>query len=109
MANYSRSGNRAIERRIPRPITGQQHQQSGGYRAPALPRDLPAIVQTARLARSALMINAVAELAEFAGTHENTVVHPNRLKGFTLRAEGHHFAGPGFGKLLFFDVLCPLS
>jgi hypothetical protein len=88
---------------------GQQHHQEGGYPAPALPLDLPAIVQTARLAGSALMVNAVAELAEFASTHENTVVHPNRLKSFTLRAEGHYFAGPGFGKLLFFNVPCPLS
>ncbi len=55
------------------------------------------------------MVNAAAYLTEFASWYQGTVVYPYSLEYFALGAEGHDFSRPGFGKLVFDDVLCPLS
>ena len=72
-------------------------------------RILPAIVQAARLAGAAFMVNTAAYLAEFTSWDQSTVVDPNRLENFALGAERHDFSRPGFGKPMFDDVLCPFS
>jgi len=71
--------------------------------------DLPAIVQAARQAGAAFMVNTAAYLAEFTSRYQGTFVDPNSLENFALRAECHDLSRPGFGKPLLDDVLCPLS
>jgi hypothetical protein len=55
------------------------------------------------------MVNVAAYLAEFASWNQGTVVDPYSLEDFALGAEGHDFSRPGFGKLMFDDILRPLS